>query len=77
MIFFLLSHTILIIHNGPVSRIEATNDNSFFYLNIEAEQNLTPGDTLMIAFDTYSGSTGESKLINGKILENRSEFICF
>ena len=62
--------------SGPVSRIEATNDNSFFYLNIEAAQDLTQGDTLMIAFDTYSGSTGESQLINGKTLENRSEFIC-
>ena len=61
--------------NGPVSRIEATNDNSFFYLNIEVGQNLTPDDTLMIAFDTYSGSTGESLLINGKVLENRSEFL--
>ena len=29
----------------------------------------------MIAFDTYSGSLGESLLINGKTLENRSEFI--
>ena len=29
----------------------------------------------MIAFDTYSGSTGESQLPNGKDLENRSEFL--
>jgi hypothetical protein len=62
--------------SGPVSRIEATNDNSFFYLNIEAGQNFASGDTIMIAFDTYSGSIGESKLINGKGLENRSEFMC-
>jgi hypothetical protein len=59
---------------GPVRRIEATNDNSFFYLNIEAGQNLEPGDTVIIAFDTYSSATGESRLMNGKILENRSEF---
>ncbi len=62
--------------SGPVSRIEATNDNSYFYLNIELAQDLTQGDTIMIAFDTYSGSLGESLLINGKTLENRSEFIC-
>jgi hypothetical protein len=60
---------------GPVSRIEATNDNSFLYLDIEGEENLTPGDTVIIAFDTYSGSTGESKLVNGKNLENRAEFM--
>jgi hypothetical protein len=62
--------------SGPVRRIEATNDNSYFFLDIEAEQGLTQGDTLIIAFDTYSGSLGESRLINGKTLENRSEFIC-
>ena len=62
-------HTRLIILTGPVSRIEATNDNSFFYLNIEVGQNLTPGDTVMIAFDTYSGSTGESSLSMGRFLK--------
>jgi hypothetical protein len=62
--------------SGPVSRIEATNDNSYFFLYIETEQGLTQGDTVIIAFDTYSGSLGESRLINGKTLENRAEFIC-
>jgi hypothetical protein len=62
--------------DGPVSKIEATNDNSFFYMNIESGQNFTPGDTLMMAFDTYSADTGESTLPNGRILENRSEFFC-
>ena len=61
---------------GPLNRIEATNDNSFFYINIETGQQLTPGDTIIIAFDTYSGDTGESRLINGKTLDNRSEFMC-
>lgn len=60
---------------GPINKIEATNDNSFFYLNIEASQNLSPGDTVMIAFDTYSASIGESHLTNGKLLNNRSEFL--
>ncbi len=36
---------------GPVTRIDATNDNNMFYLNIEFNQNISPGDTLMIAFD--------------------------
>ncbi|MCU0455307.1 MAG: T9SS type A sorting domain-containing protein [Bacteroidales bacterium] len=62
---------------GNVSRIEATNDNSYFYLNAELNQALSPGDTLMIAFDTYSSSLGESLLPNGKTLINRSEFNLF
>lgn len=61
--------------SGPVSKTEATNDNSFFCLNAELKQNLAPGDTLMIAFDTYSSSTGESRFPNGKVLKNRSEFL--
>jgi hypothetical protein len=61
--------------DGPVTRIEATNDNSFLYLNIELENNLIQGDTLLIAYDTYSSDTGESRLINGKTLVNRSEFM--
>ena len=60
---------------GPVSKIEATNDNSLFYLNIETSQNISPGDTIIIAFDTYSAVTGESRLPNGKLLNNRSEFL--
>jgi hypothetical protein len=60
---------------GPVSKIEATNDNSMFYLNIGTSQNILPGDTIMIAFDTYSAVTGESRLPNGKPLTNRSEFL--
>ena len=61
--------------SGPVSKTEATNDNSYLYLNTELKQNLAPGDTLMVAFDTYSSSTGESRLPNGKVLKNRSEFL--
>lgn len=60
---------------GPVKNIEATNDNSFFYVNIEVKENLIIGDTLMVAFDTYSGDIGESQLPNGKVLDNRSEFL--
>jgi hypothetical protein len=60
---------------GPVSKINVTNDNSLLYLDIEAKENLVSGDTLMIAFDTYLGGTGESTLPNGKSLVNRSEFL--
>jgi hypothetical protein len=60
---------------GPVSRIDATNDNKMFFLDIEFNQNISPGDTLMIAFDTYSAGIGESQLPNSKVLGNRSEFL--
>jgi hypothetical protein len=61
--------------SGPFNKIEVTNDNSFFYLNFETAENIVTGDTMMIAFDTYLSNTGESKLPNGKILSNRSEFL--
>ena len=60
---------------GPLEKISATNDNSFFSLEVEADRTLSAGDTVMIAFDTYLASFGESKLPNGKNLENRSEFL--
>ena len=61
--------------SGPLKKISATNDNSCFYLEIEADKTLAPEDTVMIAFDTYLASFGESKLPNAKNLENRSEFL--
>jgi hypothetical protein len=63
------------ISSGPVQKVEATNDNSYFYLNILASEKISGGDTMMIAFDTYLKSIGESKLPNGKQLNNRSEFL--
>ena len=61
--------------SGPIRAIKATNDNSCFYLNIDAAREIIPGDTMMIAFDTYMSDTGESILPNGKHLNNRSEFL--
>lgn len=60
---------------GPVSSMKATNDNAFFYADISFSRNMEPGDTIMIAFDTYSRDKGESILPNGKLLSNRSEFL--
>ena len=60
---------------GPVRKINATHDNSFFFLDIEAGRQLEAGDTVMVAFDTYLANLGESRLPNGKILDNRSEFL--
>lgn len=60
---------------GPLQKTEATNDNSFFYVNLDFKQDLSGGDTVMVAFDTYSSDTGESQLPNGKLLTNRSEFL--
>ncbi|HEX2975509.1 MAG TPA: T9SS type A sorting domain-containing protein [Bacteroidales bacterium] len=61
--------------SGPVTMVSGTNDNSCFQANISFRQNINPGDTIMIAFDTYSGTNGESMLPNGHVLSNRSEFM--
>ena len=61
--------------SGAVERMEATNDNAFFYINILTSENIIKVDTMMVAFDTYQSSTGESQLPNGKHLNNRSEFL--
>lgn len=34
-----------------MNKIEATHDNSSLMLHIETDQNINPGDTMMIAFD--------------------------
>ena len=60
---------------GTITGIKATNDNGYFYLNIETSGEIIKGDTMMIAFDTYQSSTGESILPNGRHLNNRSEFL--
>ncbi len=60
---------------GPVSNIEASYDNSYYYVNIQTSANVNKGDTVMVAFDTYQANTGESRLPNGKQLINRSEFL--
>jgi len=61
--------------SGAVEKIEATHGNNFFYLNIEVDQDLSAGDSVLVAFDTYSSGIGESLLPNGKALFNRSEFL--
>jgi len=61
--------------SGSVTKVEATHDNSFFYLNTEFSQPLSTGDTVFIAFDTYSANIGESTLPEGEILSRRSEFL--
>jgi hypothetical protein len=61
--------------SGPVSHIRATSDEGFFYLEVEAADDFTTDDDLMIAFDTYLGETGESMLPNSAVLGNRSEFM--
>jgi hypothetical protein len=61
--------------DGPLKKISATHDNQYFFLEIEGKQEMLPGDTVFIAFDTYLRGLGESRLPNGKILNNRSEFL--
>lgn len=61
--------------NGPIRKIESYHDNSYFYVSIESSGTFSAGDTIMVAFDTYLKDTGESRLPNGMILSNRSEFL--
>ncbi len=61
--------------DGPVSKMSATHDNSYFFLEMETERQLSESDTVMIAFDTYLQGFGESRLPNGRNLKNRSEFL--
>ena len=63
------------IPSGSLETIEATNDNSYFYVDIKTSGSVLPGDTMMVAFDTYLSDVGESILPNGKLLTNRSEFM--
>jgi len=61
--------------SGPLRTIEATHDNSFFMVGIESILPYSSGDTVMVAFDTYRASTGESELPGDRQLVNRSEFL--
>ncbi len=61
--------------DGPLKKVSATHDNQYFFLEIESRQEMLPGDTVFVAFDTYLRGLGESKLPNGKTLANRSEFL--
>lgn len=61
--------------SGPVQKISATNDNAYFYINILMNTTVSNGDTVLIAFDTYSAAKGESVMPDGTRLQNRSEFL--
>lgn len=59
---------------NSLKSIRASHDNSYFYLSAELNETSLPGDTLIIAFDTYLRDTGESVLPGGYAIQNRSEF---
>jgi hypothetical protein len=58
-----------------VKTIQAANDNSCLLVDIETDDPLSEGDTILLAFDTCDRLTGESMLPDGKYLVNRSEFL--
>jgi hypothetical protein len=60
---------------GSLTSVKATHDNSFFYLELNTADDLTPSDDFMVAFDTYLGNTGESTLPGGAVVSNRAEFL--
>jgi hypothetical protein len=59
----------------PFTSVKVTHDESFFYLELNTAEALSPDDKLMVAFDTYRGNTGESTLPGGDIISNRAEFL--
>lgn len=61
--------------SGPLTSVKATHDNSFFYLELNAANDLASSDNFMVAFDTYLGNTGESTLPGGAVISNRAEFL--
>ena len=61
--------------SGPVSSVRANHDEGFLYLEINTAEDLVPTDEFMVAFDTYRGNTGESRLPNGAVTGNRAEFL--
>ncbi len=62
-------------NSGSLSKVSATSDNQFFYLEVETGRNLLQGDTVLVAFDTWLKNLGESVLPNGRIIADRSEFL--
>jgi hypothetical protein len=60
--------------NGIVSDMKASNDDRFFYLEVDLSSDINTNDTLWIAFDTYRADLGESILPNKLTVNNRSEF---
>jgi hypothetical protein len=62
-------------NNCPIKGIEAGTDFAFLKLKLNIQKHLDVLDTLWIAFDTYDATLGESKLLNGKTVTNRAEFL--
>jgi hypothetical protein len=60
---------------GVVSDIQASYDNQYFQLSVTMPANISNGDTLKIAFDTYKKDIGESMLPGNKQASNRAEFM--
>jgi len=61
--------------SGSLASVKATNDNSYFYLELNTANDLSASDNFMVAFDTYLGNTGESTLPGGALVSNRAEFL--
>lgn len=59
---------------GRISEIRAAVDNEFFHLKITLTSPLSPGEKLVVGYDTYRSDLGESVLPDGAVISNRSEF---
>lgn len=59
---------------GSIPSAEVATDASYFYLRLQLGESLASDDRVVIGFDTYSDSRGESILPGGVETTNRSEF---
>jgi hypothetical protein len=58
-----------------ITTARAAHDNGYFYLELLTGQPALPGDTVLIAFDTYLANTGEGRFPSGETMPLRAEFL--
>ncbi len=61
-------------YGNDIKNVKVATDFQYFHLKININDSITNSDTIIIAFDTYGDTLGESRLPNGKNLFKRAEF---
>jgi hypothetical protein len=59
---------------NAIRRVELDTDAAFFYVRLELEHALADNEELVIGYDTYGDSLGETILPNGVTTSRRNEF---
>ena len=61
-------------YGNDIKDVKVATDFQYYHLKINLNDSITNNDTILIAFDTYGDTLGESRLPNGKNLFKRAEF---